>query len=357
MKHFITLLIILINITPYVNGQNRIQGVERLRDMQEKGIMFGHQDAPFYGVGWRMQPERCDVKELCGDYPAVMGFDIGGIEVGDKKNVDSIPFTRMREEILSHVERGGIVTLSWHPRNPLTGGTAWDVSDETTVSSVLPGGTQHYKFLVWMRRVRDFLQSLRGEYDRPVSIIIRPWHENNGGWFWWGEPHCSDEEFHALWCMLQDYFLVEGLENLIWCYSPNYSSRLTEEHFLERYPGDERVDIIGLDAYQWTLEEEEQYKTQLSSNLDVVCNYAEVHDKIVALTECGMQNVANAKWWTEVITPLIENYKISYFLVWRNAGRHAYYGPSQENADASDFLRMYEREDILFLEDILRKTE
>ena len=93
---------------------------ERMDSLHKKGYMAGHQDDPFYGIGWAYEDGKSDVKLTVGDYPAVMGFDLGGIEMGDDKNLDSVPFTRIHDELLAHVKRGGIVTISWHPRNPLT---------------------------------------------------------------------------------------------------------------------------------------------------------------------------------------------------------------------------------------------
>ena len=153
--------------------------------------MFGHQDDPFYGIGWAYEPNRSDVLETCGDYPAVMGFDLGGIEMGDSKNLDSVPFDRMRSEIIAHHLRGGIVTISWHPRNPLTAlehlgtwpeGSAWEATDGS-VEAILPGGVKHELFLTWLERVRVFLHSLQTKDGKPVPVIFRPWHENNGAWF------------------------------------------------------------------------------------------------------------------------------------------------------------------------------
>ena len=91
----------------------------RLDSLQQKGIMFGHQDDPFYGLTWEYQDDSSDVKNVCGDYPAVMGFELGGIEMGDAKSLDSVPFTRITQEIINHYNRGGIITISWHPRNPV----------------------------------------------------------------------------------------------------------------------------------------------------------------------------------------------------------------------------------------------
>ena len=221
-----------------------VQLEERLQGLQAGGYMVGHQDDPFYGVNWSgiadaSKPElgRSDTKETCGDYPAVMGFDLGGIEMGDAKNLDSVPFTRIHDELIAHHERGGIVTLSWHPRNPLTGGTAWDVSDTTVVRNILPGGSQHEKFQQWMGRVADFISTLSDSKGRPVPIIFRPWHENNGSWFWWGEKLCTAEEYRQLWNLLQDDFRQRGFDNLLWSYSPNLDGQWTEARFMQRFNG------------------------------------------------------------------------------------------------------------------------
>ena len=103
--------------------------LNRLVKIQKKGYMYGHQDDTFYGVTWQWDKDCSDTYELVGDFLAVMGFDLGDIEKGDEKNLDSVPFTRIREAIVLQHERGGIVTLSWHPRNPLLGSTAWIQND------------------------------------------------------------------------------------------------------------------------------------------------------------------------------------------------------------------------------------
>ena len=158
-------------------------------------ILFGHQDALMYGHSWRAVPgddlDRSDVKDVCGSHPAVLGFDLGGIELGDDCNLDGNPFSMMREAAVAHHERGGIVTFSWHPRNPLTGGDSWDVSSSAVVASVLEGGEKHELFMQWLSRCADFLASLKDSKGSPVPVIFRPWHEHTGSWFWWGRDLCS----------------------------------------------------------------------------------------------------------------------------------------------------------------------
>ena len=109
----------------------------------------------------------------------MVGFDLGGIELGNEANLDGVPFGLMRKAALTHLERGGIVTFSWHPRNPLTGGDAWDISSDQVVRSILPGGEKHAEFTLWLKRAADFIQSL----GPGAAVIFRPWHENIGSWF------------------------------------------------------------------------------------------------------------------------------------------------------------------------------
>ena len=341
----------------------------RLQGLQDKGYMMGHQDDPFYGVTWsgiedpsKPEPGRSDVLETVGDYPGVMGFDLGGIELGDAKNLDSVPFTRIHDEIIAHYERGGIVTISWHPRNPMTTaprggldgqkfpeGSAWDTSDSTVVASVLPGGSQFEKFQQWMKRVGDFLLTLKTKDGTPVPIIFRPWHENNGSWFWWGQALCKDNEFHGLWVLLQDELTMRGLNNLLWSYSPNLDGQWTEERFLARYPGNDRVTLIGEDAYQWGTEED--FKNALKADLTFLSDFAKKNGKLLAMTECGLKNMPDATWWTRVLKPIMDQYPISYFLLWRNY-KEEYFGPSPSLPCAADFKNLYKADNVLFLKDI-----
>lgn len=324
--------------------------MERLSALQQKGYAYGHQDDTFYGVEWKWQQGRSDVMEVCGDYPAVMGFELGGIELGDDRNLDSVPFTMIRREMLAQVRRGGIATVSWHPHNPLTGGSAWDVSDSTVVRSILPGGSRHGMYLQWMDRLADFLHQLSSDNGEPVAFIFRPWHENNGSWFWWGEGLCSPLEYHALWCMTQDYLLHKGLTNIIWSYSPNLDGGMTEEKFMERYPGNNRVDMIGLDAYQWGTREDFIRDTQ--SNLQLLSSIAQKNKKLFALTECGLQSVPDSKWWTETLLPLVKRQPLCYFLTWRNGDKKERFAPYVGSCDEKNFKLLYKNKQILFLNDI-----
>ncbi len=323
--------------------------LERLISLKQKGYMFGHQDDPFYGLTWEWEYGRSDVLETVGDYPAIMGFDLGGIEMGNDKNLDDVPFTRIREELINHHKRGGIVTISWHPRNPVTEATAWDVSDNLVIHKILNVESVRAKFIQWIIKVGDFLATLKTEDGTKIPIIFRPWHENNGSWFWWGQNLCSDEDYKLFWNLLQDELIARGFDNLLWSFSPNLDGKWDEERFLKRYPGNDRVALIGEDAYQWGTEED--FVKALTDDLEFLKNFAEKNNKIIAMTECGLKNLPDATWWTRVLKPVMDKYPICYFHTWRNY-KEEFFAPDPKQKSAADFIKLYQDSKVLFLKDI-----
>ena len=356
--------------TPKASKTPAQQLIERMAKLQKRGIMYGHHDDPFYGLGWEWDEGRSDTYSLVGDYPGVMSFDLGGIEMGDTKNLDSVPFIRIREEIVKQHERGGIITISWHLRNPLLGTTAWIEADQkayeaalpylkkigqadkvpaphSTVKSILPGGSQHAKFLTWLQRVTDFLSTLKDSKGNAIPFIFRPWHEYNGGWFWWGKGRCTDEEFKQLWILTQNYINRTLSDVIVWSCSPNLG--VVPAEFYSRWPGDERVDLLGLDAYQWGTEAD--YIQQCNADLDFLDAYAKEHGMLFAMTECGYKNSPDATWWSRVLRPMMDKHPLCYFLAWRNA-QHEHFGCAPGLATADDFKQMAKRKTTLFVKDI-----
>jgi len=200
-----------------------------------------------------------------------------------------------------------------------------------------------------MQRMSDFLATLKTEDGQKVPIIFRPWHENTGSWFWWGEKLCTADEYKALWNMLQDKLKADGFDNLVWAYSPGMAADLTEEKFMERYPGNDRIDLIGVDGYQWGSKED--FMAQLDQNLGMITRFCEKNGKIAALTETGLKNLTDPTWWTSSLKPVVEKYPISYLLVWRN-DKNEWFGPSPIKPDKDSFMEFYNDGKTLFLKDI-----
>ena len=331
--------------------------ISRLYTQVEAGkIMYGHQDDLMYGHSWKLEDAasefvKSDIHGVCGKYPAVYGMDLGGIEVGWEANLDKNDFDNMRASAVAHHERGGVVTFSWHPRNPLTGGDAWDVSSKEVVASILPGGEKHEFFMGWLSNAADFLGSIKTADGQTVPVVWRPWHEHTGSWFWWGQDLCTTEQYKALWQMTYDYMVKErGLDNLVWAYSPG-AGGITPELFAERYPGDEIIDMVGFDCYQYSTDE--VYIKEMKHALDVMSAFNEGRGKIMAVTETGYEGIPNARWWTDVLYQAVKDYPVSYVLTWRNACdehmQHHFYGPYPGHLSAENFKEFADLEKIELL--------
>ena len=321
-------------------------------------ILYGHQDDLCYGHAWKVEDwenddlTRSDVKAVTGKYPAVMGFELGGIEMGDRKSLDSVDFGLIRKAAKLHAERGGVVTISWHPRNPLTGGDAWDVSSDQVVKSLLEGGELHDLFMdTWLPRLGDFLESLGA-----TPVIFRPWHECSESWFWWGSRLCTADEYKALFRTTWSYLTeTRGLVNLLWCYSPN--GGCDPDDYMGRYPGDDVIDLLGLDQYEFIAPDGfgpsgERFAAEVIRSLGFVHAFSIGHDKLMCLSETGLEGIPDPKWWTEVLYPAIKEFPIAYVLTWRNAcDKPGHFYAAWEGFDnALDFKEFSALDRITFLD-------
>jgi len=329
---------------------------KKLNELTKKGYMFGHQDDLAYGVNWKYEDGRSDIKDVTGDYPAVYGWDIAGLENDKANNIDNVPFAKMKQYIQEAHERGGISTISWHFDNPATGKNAWD-NTPNSLKTVLSGGENHQKFKTWLDKAATFLLSLKDKKGKHIPILFRPYHELTGGWFWWGKGNCTPEEFKTLWKFTFDYLQQKGVHNLIYVY--NTSSFKTEEEFLENYPGSEYADMLSFDTYQNNSDKEgKKFIEEVQNQFKIINKIGLEQHKPIALAEAGYEAIPDPKWWTVVLQKAIGEYKISYVLLWRNHGwqekeqKMHYYAPFSGQVSEKDFVDFYKLDKTLFEKDI-----
>lgn len=199
--------------------------------------------------------------------------------------------------------------------------------------------------------------------------MFRPFHENTGSWFWWGEAHCTPEEFKALFRYTVDYLRdVKDVHNFLYVYSPGSEPKSPEE-FAVRYPGDDYVDMVGVDMYDRISQKglDEIFFKDFEKQLKVLQDFAVAHDRLMAVTETGLatdvpdegdnatalfrSGNCNRRWYMDVLDAVAKT-KSSYFLLWANFGKHnTFYAPIVEYVDADgtryghemidDFVRYY----------------
>lgn len=328
-----------------------------LHELSKKHILFGHQHATEYGHGWYGDSNRSDVQSITGSHPAIIGVDFSELSGRPDSSITKSKNT-LRKIIADTYNRGGVTTVAWHFSNPISGGGFYwrDSVSLPAVKYIVPGKEHHEKYKTILQGIGSFVKSVKGADGKAVPMIFRPFHEFDGDWFWWGKAHCTSEEFKALWRFTVQY-LRDSLQvnNLIYAFSPD-NKFTSEEQFLERYPGDQWVDMVGMDNYG-------DFGRNGTYNLDagikklkIVSDYARKAGKLAAFTETGLESIPNTTWWTGTLLKALRSndLQLSYVLVWRNDSRSPthYYAPFPGQVSEPDFLKFYRDTYTLFEKDL-----
>jgi mannan endo-1,4-beta-mannosidase len=367
MRALILLLLLIVTIVCF--SQNKIELIDKnatketkalatnLFMLSKKHILFGHQHATEYGQGWTGDENRSDVKSVTGSHPAVIGVDFSGLS-GRSESAIEKTINGLRKTIADTYNRGGVVTVSWHFSNPVSpGGFYWvDTLSKPAVSYIIPGGSQNVQYKDILRTIAGLVKSIKGKDGKIVPMIFRPFHEFDGDWFWWGRSHCTKEEFKSLWRFTVSY-LRDSLQvhNLIYAFSPDCKFR-NEEEFTERYPGNEWVDIVGMDDYA-------DFGRYGLYNLDsgyhrlkIVSDFAFKNMKLAAFTETGLESIPEVDWWTAKLLKTLQRdeLRLCYVLVWRNDSKSLthYYAPFPGQISEKDFLEFYKSPYTFFENDL-----
>ena len=136
------------------------------------------------------------------------------------------------------------VLLTWEPWKIPPPESRPEQQPEFSLQQILSGRYDTY--------IRDVARTLAA---LPVTVYLRPLHEMNGNWYpWCGTVNGnSPAEFIQTWHYLRDIFLAEQATNIVWVWSPYvFSYPAVPENQLDAYfPGEDALDLIGLDGYNW----------------------------------------------------------------------------------------------------------
>ncbi len=321
----------------YQRSENVAKLLEVLTDYFVKDtIMFGHQNAGHIGVSIdAADGTESDVKNLTGSHPAVVGIDTLSFLGYEGKMSDLVT-------VVKNLRRQGvIITLSSHmPNFSLGGDSFYDYSPNITEGDcahrIMPGGDLNEKYNRFLDMIADFASACVDVEGEKIPMIFRPFHEANGSWFWWGKDFQTDEEYIALFRYTIDYLMgIKGVDNFVVAYSPNGPIE-GDEDYLQRYPGDGYVDILGLDYYHDKPHDGDGFYRKLTDSLDIIYVLANEKKKIAALTETGYRSLDTGNgyfeglapegntvpdWFTSTLEAVLATdggTHIAYMLVWAN---------------------------------------
>ncbi len=294
-----------------LSNENAIENAkvvyDYLKESYGKVCLTGQMESTWMGTP---DYELNYIEDATGKLPAIRGLDF--------MHNDFEGVTKRAQEWW---EMGGIPTICWHTGSDFASGydesKSYDLNWE---DAFVPGTETYQKLLDDMDRAVPYLQQLE---DAEVPILWRPFHELDGGWFWWSKG--GADNFVKLWqLMYSRYTDYWGLDNLIWVlgYSGNGGNMAAW------YPGDAYVDLLGADSY----------KPGANVNLFEECNVLAPEGMPVVFHECGTipteeQMEEGAPW--------------SFFMVW-----HTDYITNERNNLKTSLNKIYNSEYFITLEEL-----
>ncbi|PXW92223.1 mannan endo-1,4-beta-mannosidase [Streptohalobacillus salinus] len=316
-----------------------------LKGVGSDQILFGQQHASDEGLtlteaGNRVGSTTSEVENAVGSHPAVFGWDTNSLDGRERPGnaIDDVSLTQSEriENLVTSMKTahalGGIITLSMHPNNFVTGGSYGDTEGDV-VKAILPGGQAHTAFNAWLDQLVALSHQVVDQNGEAIPIIFRPFHEQTGSWFWWGESSTTPEAYQAIFRYTVEYLHAHGNNNFLIGYSPGAGPSGDKARYFKTYPGDDYVDILGIDSYD--NKENAGSKAWIDSvaeDLDMLAKGAKGRGKVSAFTEFGYsatgmnQSGNNLSWWTDVLDGIMnhetftEASETSYMLTWANFG-------------------------------------
>jgi len=290
MKHYCIVLIALLSCVLAAHGQESPQRsaeaealLQCLREIEGEKTLSG----TIANVNWNLNEAKW-VHQHTGKWPALNYFDF--IHAPYSQKGGWIDYTNVTEVVNWH-KQGGVVGIMWHWNVRTNNGRDYTCTpgtgDNQTSFDVRkifePESAEYKQMMKDIDQIASYLKLLK---LRKIPVLWRPLHEAGGMWFWWG---MDAEACKELWRVMYHRFQEAGLDNLIWVWTSAAAWNKPYSDGYHWYPGDEYVDIVGIDIYNNTS----------TYDINTRCykflrKYSP--DKMVALTEFGNVAKISAQW-------------------------------------------------------------
>ncbi|MDR2150056.1 MAG: hypothetical protein LBO67_04430 [Spirochaetaceae bacterium] len=321
-------------------------------------VLYGHQNDTHHKRGADYPGATVsDTKDLTGSIAGIVGIDtlsfVGDEYPGNLPAGDFDPVRGSAQIALDAADEGALITVSTHfpnfelvRRKPKLAGqwnfqgyspnnTAFDV-----MRRILPGGDLNEIFTAYLDKIAAFAAYLAA---KDIPVLFRPFHENNGSWFWWGAAYATPEGYKNVFRYTVEYLRdVKNVHNFLYLYSPN-GPFADEAAYESCYPGDAYVDIIAFDYYDNANGADEWILGSFKDTVALVDSVARKHGKISAVSETGMSTAGigtnkRQSWFTDVLD-IVSQSDMAYYLVWANfAGGTNYMAPFKISPEAGHAL-------------------
>jgi glycosyl hydrolase family 26 len=172
----------------------------------------------------------------------------------------------------------------------------------------------------WLRQRARAAKALGSE------IFLRPLWEMNGNWSAWDGAHNgnSPPAFVGAWSRIHDIFRQEGADNVVWVWSPNAVDTPAEQwnHWTRYYPGDDYVDWVGMDGYNWGHADDSHTWQPFGAVFrDLYADYAGRKPLMIAETASTEVGGDKAAWIADARATLKSSFPAVRAVIWFHANK------------------------------------
>lgn len=211
-----------------------------------------------------------------------------------------------------------------------------DRSSESGLYNILKGDYDDY--------FTEYAQNMK-KFNHPVLFRLN--NEMNGDWCEYSSYHFSKdtEIFKEVWKHIHNIFEQNGADNVLWVWNPHDISfpDFAWNNYLNYYPGDEYVDIVGLTGYN----NGNYYPGEVWRDFEEIYDpiydeYSTVFEKPLMITEFSANSVGGDKiaWINDMFDKMKKYDRIKVAIWWNGIDW-------DENKKPARIYRLDESEEML----------
>lgn len=309
---------------------------------------------------------HCNTYAACGKLPAVLCVDLGPFLYNLLRG-SAYYASFERASLIALIRKyykevKGLITCQIHVQGPYGGDYTYvdptypDAFEQMLADNPTDGGVAKKYFNDLTSAISDLMQELVDDKGNKIPIVMRPFAETTNSYgnlnagFWW--HYSTDEEYKQVFRNFVNK-LRETCDNILFVFNPllnSTSNTITESILLQRYPGDEYVDIIGVNIYENVFNK--HFPNGLYSQKDVastVDTVATKHKKICVRCETGDLGASRPEFWNDLFKFYVETGGVGYGIVWNNQSKTYWHTPYDINNPAMPFYKRFLNRNLVFL--------
>ena len=300
-----------------------------IKAFANKGTLIGQMYGTLSGIGWNRwecDSDRCDMKALCGYRPAANGYELAGIESGKQQNADGVPFKTIREDVLTHFRKGGLLIMNW--TMPNYNGNE-DLLEE------------------YAKQIAKYLDTLQDGYGIKAPVVLNLLPIDGKAWY----CQLDKDGYIDLYKKLQSLLEDEEVTNVVYGYSETYQPG---RQLMDRYP-DHHIDVINVTYYQYkSAINLPLFQKNIQTIIAQTLPFAQEHNNAFGLTT-GIESIGDSSVFSDILLPKLKQHHIAYLMMGRNQGEpilEHYFTPypGVENAKVHGFMKLVNDDITVFLE-------